>query len=172
MGAAVVALSIASVYRNGTWRDEFTLWYSTVNREPDSVRAHQNLGVVHSARGFFDYAEFEYKKTLEINPRDAEAHYNMGNAYERKGMSDAAIKEYQEALREYKTAIGLDPGNADVHNNLAGIYLTKEVTDRAIAELKSALKYDSKDSNARCNLGNAYIAKGFWDQAISVHRIF
>src|SRR3990172_6981890 len=33
--------------------------------------------------------------------------------------------------------------------------------------IKLSLKYEPTDINAHCNLGNAYISKSFWDEAIA-----
>ena len=118
----IFILGVMCIYRNEIWRDELSLWYSTSNREPNSARAHHNIGVVHSAKGYYEYAELEYKKTLEINPKDIEAHYNLGNAYERKGILDNAIKEYQNAIR-------YNPYYADAYNNL-GQHIQKNTTLR------------------------------------------
>lgn len=159
----LIIASITSIYRNGIWRDEFTLWYSTVNREPGSVRAHLNLGVVHSAKGFYDYAELEYKKTLEINPGDIEAHYNMGNAYERKGMLDAAIKEYQETLR-------YNPVHADAYNNTGGIYKTKRLFDRAIEFYKKAKQCNPLNPHYYNNLGLVYREIKLYEEALVEYK--
>lgn len=163
LGTIIVIFSSTSVHRNGIWRDELTLWHSTVNREPGSARAHHNLGVVHSLKGFYNYAEFEYKKTLEINPRDVESHYNMGNAYERKGMFDAAIKEYQEALR-------YNPVYADAYNNLGGIYKNKRLFDRAIELYKKAIQCNPFNPYYYNNLGLAYHENKLYKEAITEFR--
>ncbi|MFN3531179.1 MAG: tetratricopeptide repeat protein [Candidatus Brocadia sp.] len=160
LGTVIIILCIISVHRNGIWRDEFTLWHSTVNRESNSARAHHNLGVVYSLKGFSDYAEFEYKKTLEINPKDVESHFNMGNAYERKGMLDAAIKEYQEALR-------CNPVYADAYNNLGGIYKKKHIFDRAIELYKKAIQCNPFSPYYYNNLGLAYHENKLYKEAIT-----
>src|SRR3990170_691012 len=143
----IFILGVMCINRNGIWRDEFTLWYSTSIREPNSARAHHNLGVVHSSKDFYDYAEYEYKKTLEINPKDTEAHYNLGNAYERKGILDNAIKEYQDAIR-------YNPYYADAYNNLGNLY--KE----AVTEFARSLKINSEMSTTHNHLGNTYKEMG------------
>ena len=155
----ILILSVMCVYRNGIWRDELTLWYSTSNREPNSSRAHHNIGVVHSAKGYYEYAEFEYKKTLEINPRDIEAHYNLGNAYERKGMLDDAIKEYQEAIQ-------YNPFYADGYNNLGSIYKNKHLLDKAIEYYKKAVQCNPFNPHYYNNLGLAYHEKKLYKEAV------
>lgn len=186
-GIVIIVLGCMSVYRNGIWRDELTLWHSTSQREPNSARAHHNLGVVHSTKGFYEYAELEYKRTLQINPRDTEAHYNLGNAYERKGKADDAIKEYQEAIRcnpfyadaynnlggifkkkllfdkaveFYKKAIQCNPFNPNYYNNLGLCFYENKLYEEAVVEFKKALKIDPRMSSAHNNLGNTYKEMG------------
>jgi tetratricopeptide (TPR) repeat protein len=160
LGIIIITFSVASVHRNGIWRDESTLWHSTVSREPGSTRAHHNLGVVYSSQGFYDYAESEYKKTLEINSRDAESHYNMGNIYEKRGMLDAAIKEYQEALR-------YNPFHANACNNLGGIYKNKHLFESAVELYKKAIQYNPFNPYYYSNLGLAYHENKLYQEAIT-----
>ena len=156
----IFILGVMCINRNGIWRDEFTLWYSTSIREPNSARAHHNLGVVHSSKDFYDYAEYEYKKTLEINPKDIEAHYNLGNAYERKGILDNAIKEYQDAIR-------YNPYYADAYNNLGNIYKKTHLLDKAIEHYKKAIQCNPFNPHYYNNLGLAYHEKKLYKEAVT-----
>lgn len=159
LASVLLLLGIMSIYRNGIWRNEFALWLSTSHREPRSARAHHNLGVVYSTQGFYDHAEVEYKKTLEINPRDGEAHYNLGNAYKRKGMTEDAVKEYKEAIR-------YNPFYADAYNNLGSIYKDKLLVDLAIAHYKKAIQCNPFNPNYYNNLGLIYHEKKLYQEAV------
>ncbi|HHT9142816.1 MAG TPA: tetratricopeptide repeat protein [Candidatus Wujingus californicus] len=197
-GILFILLSILSVCRNGEWRDEFSLWTSTFHREPNSARAHHNLGVVYSTKGFNDYAELEYKRTLEINPKDTEAHYNLGNAYDRKGLIDDAIREYQEAIKynpyyaeaynnlgnvyknkqllesaieQYKKAINRNPFNLNYYNNLGIAYRDKKLYNEAVAEFKKSLKIDNKIPATHNDLGNTYKEIGNTEAALSEFKM-
>lgn len=196
-GIVIIIFGCMGIYRNGIWHDEFTLWHSTSQREPNSARAHHNLGVVHSTKGFYEYAELEYKKTLQINPRDTEAHYNLGNAYERKGMTDDAIKEYQEAIHGnpfyanaynnlgsifkkkllfdkavefYKKAIQCNPFNPNYYNNLGLCFYENKLYEEAIIEFKKALKIDPQMSSVHNNLGNTYKGIGDFEKSFIEYK--
>jgi len=156
----IFILGVMCIYRNGIWRDELALWYSTAIREPNSARAHHNIGVVHSAKGYYEYAELEYKKTLEINPKDIEAHYNLGNAYERKGMLENAIKEYQEVIRH-------NPYYSDAYNNLGSIYKKKQLLDKAIEHYKKAIQCNPFNPHYYNNLGLTYHEKKLYKEAVT-----
>jgi len=191
------AFGILSIYRNGIWYDEFSLWYYTLQREPNSVRAYHNLGVVYSAKGLYGRAEEEYKKTLEINPGDAEAHYNLGNVYEKKGRIDEAIKEYKEAIqynpyyaeaynnlgmllkkkdnfdaavRMYKKAISCNPFNIHFYNNLGLIYSKNGYNNEAVAAFKKSLDIDPDVASTHNYLGNVYKETGNPEEALSEYN--
>lgn len=193
----ILILSVTCIYRNGIWHDEFSLWYSTLNREPGSARAHHNIGVVYSAKGFYDYAEFEYKNTLKINPGDTDAHYNLGNAYERKGMFDEAVKEYQEAIQynpyyadgynklgnvfkrqqlleksveHYKKAIQCNPFNPYYYNNLGLVYNETKLYSQAIGEFTKALKINPKIPSTHNFMGNTYKEMGNFNEALIEYK--
>ena len=193
----IFILGVMCINRNGIWRDELALWYSTAIREPDSARAHHNIGVVHSANGYYEYAESEYKKTLEINPKDIEAHYNLGNAYERKGILDNAIKEYQEVIRYnpyyadaynnlgsiykkrlfldeaaelYKKAIRCNPFNPNYYNNLGLVYHEEKLYKEAVTEFTRSLKINSETSTTHNHLGNTYKEMGNIKDALSEYK--
>jgi len=156
----IFILGVMCINRNWIWRDELSLWYSTAIREPNSARAHHNIGVVHSAKGYYEYAELEYKKTLEINPKDIEAHYNLGNAYERKGILDNAIKEYQEVIRH-------NPYYADAYNNLGSIYQKKHLLDKAIEHYKKAIQCNPFNPHYYNNLGLVYHEEKLYKEAVT-----
>lgn len=159
-GAILVTTSIVSIHRNQVWHEDFTLWQTTVSREPGSVRAHNNLGVAYSAKGFYGNAESEYTKTMELHPGDIEAHYNRGNAYERNGKADAAIKEYLEVLRYH-------PGHADAYNNIGGIYRNRQLFDKAIESYKKAIRCNPFNFKYYSNLGLVYHEKRQYDEAVT-----
>lgn len=158
-GAILVTTSMMAIHRNRVWREDFTLWRATINRAPESARAHNNLGVAYSTKGFYDYAESEYRKTMELHPGDIEAHYNMGNAYERNGKADAAIEEYMEVLRYH-------PGHADAYNNIGGIYKNRQLFDRAIASYKKAIQRNPFNPHYYNNLGLVYHESRQYGEAV------
>lgn len=159
LGIILVTTSMMAVHRNRVWREDFTLWHATVNRAPKSARAHNNLGVAYSTKGFYDQAESEYRKTIELHPGDIEAHYNMGNAYERDGKTDAAIEEYREVLRYH-------PGHADAYNNIGGIYKNRQLFDSAVESYEKAIQRNPFNPLYYNNLGLVYHASKQYSEAV------
>ena len=60
----------ANVARQGLWREAAFRFEKAVAAEPKNARAHNNLAVALEATGDFARALDEYKKALELDPRD------------------------------------------------------------------------------------------------------
>ena len=56
--------SLLVVKRNVIWRDNYSLWYKTVKKIPESSRAHNNLGNIYFREGRTDEAINEYLSLL------------------------------------------------------------------------------------------------------------
>jgi tetratricopeptide (TPR) repeat protein len=176
----ILFLTIITCARNSLWQDEVRLWRDVVQKSPQKVRPHYDLGLAYDNRGQIAAAFHEYRIALQLDPRDVETHNNLGGIYFQQGRMDEALKEYQtalryapgsstahyntgnayfamgrldDAMREYQAALRLNPDDAAAHNNLGGVYLQQGRLDKALLEIKSALKADPEYADARANLG-------------------
>ncbi|HLE86881.1 MAG TPA: tetratricopeptide repeat protein [Candidatus Brocadiaceae bacterium] len=120
------------IWKNGDWRDELTLWTKTIQRSPNSQRAHCNLGNVYMESGLIEKAQMEYQTALELNPKNANVHFNLGLAYEKVGKAT-------EAIREYITVIQLDPNSFNAHYALGTLYQGLGLTDKTIDEFQKII---------------------------------
>jgi len=120
------------IWKNGDWRDELTLWTKTIQRSPNSQRAHCNLGNVYMESGLIEKAQMEYQTALELNPKNANVHFNLGLAYETVGKAT-------EAIREYITVIQLDPNSFNAHYALGTLYQGLGLTDKTIDEFQKII---------------------------------
>jgi Flp pilus assembly protein TadD len=66
----------------------------------DDLDARFDLAGALMQMGRVDEAIAQYKRILEINPRDAQAHRNLGVAYFKKGLVDEADAQFQESQRK------------------------------------------------------------------------
>ncbi|QII13709.1 putative tpr repeat protein [Candidatus Kuenenia stuttgartiensis] len=149
-GVILIVFAFISISRNVVWHDEFALWHDALAREPDSARAHHNLGVVYNSKGMYEKAEYEYKKTLEIKPNDAGAYYNLGNLYERKELIGDAIAAYEKAIQS-------NPYHADAYNNIGNIYKKKKQYPAAVKMYEKAIRCNPFDFRYHSNLGLIYL---------------
>lgn len=155
----VASYSAGTIIRNMAWKNSYTLWTDTVQKNPDSAVAHRYLGFALYADGRIDDAIEQYKTALAFKPDDEDTHLNIGVAYDHKGWTEQAIAEYQ-------TVLMLNPNNSKAHNNLGGACVNKGLLDEAIAHYQRALDLDLNYAAAHNGLGIAYARKGMMDEAI------
>jgi len=58
------------VARKGLWREASFRFEQAIAREPNNARAHNNLAVALEASGEYARALGEYKRALELDPKD------------------------------------------------------------------------------------------------------
>jgi tetratricopeptide (TPR) repeat protein len=151
LGLVCLAFTARTYARNLDWRDERSLWASTVAACPGSARAHYSLGLaLERDPDRLTDAIAEYETALQIEPDFVEAHNNLANDLARlPGRLPEAIVEYQAALR-------IQPGRAAVHYNLANaLAQTPGRLPEAIAEYQAALRLRPDYAEAHSGLANA-----------------
>jgi tetratricopeptide (TPR) repeat protein len=158
-----VSLGTATYLRNNVWKDDMGLWSDVLSKNPQSVRAHLNLGTLLVTRGKVDEAIAHYTEALKIEPYYVRVHNNLGIALKEKGNLDEAISHYRTALR-------IRPRYADAHNNLALVLRDQGKLDEAISHYGKALQINPGLAEVHNNLGIALREKGSLDKAISHYR--
>jgi tetratricopeptide (TPR) repeat protein len=139
---------------SGQVRPEAMAHYKqTLDMEPDTARAHINLGNTLRAGGKLDEAVTHYLKALDIEPRNAGAHINLGNILRVGGRFDEAEAHYLKALE-------IEPDNAGTHINLGGILCVRGRLDEATAHFMRALAIEPQNAGAHLNVGNVFQAQG------------
>jgi tetratricopeptide (TPR) repeat protein len=196
----VAALSILSRTQSRTYADEFTLYTTTLRRNPECWMAQNNLGVWYEGRGDLETAASRYTEALRLKPDYAEAQKNLGGVLLRTpGRLGAAISHFQDALRikpdlavahdglgnawlrtpgrlvdavaEFREAIRLYPDLAEAHNNLGNAYSRMPGRiNDAIAQFREALRLKPDYAEAHNNLGAALAAQGLAPEAIAQYR--
>jgi serine/threonine-protein kinase len=107
----------------------------------------------------FAGAEREFKKSLELNPNYASVHQWYAEYL-------ATMGRHEEAIAEAKLAREIDPLSLII-NTVEGfiLYLARE-HDLAIEKLQKTLEMDSNFARAHLYLGQAYVEKKRYDEAI------
>ncbi|HIK04459.1 MAG TPA: tetratricopeptide repeat protein [Trichormus sp. M33_DOE_039] len=137
---------------------------AAISLDPNSVYAHNGLGIALRKLGKLEAAIASYYKALKINPSLAYLHYNLGIALNEQGRLEEAIASYRQALK-------IDPNFAGAYCNLGTALKTQGRLEEAIASYRQALKIDPNFAGAYCNLGIALEAQGKPEEAIAVMEI-
>jgi len=117
----------------------------------------------HVARGRYFEAAEEYRKALEIQPRDAILHNKLGICYQHLG-NDAM------ARREYRQALDLNPSYAEAWNNLGTLEQQQEHLPEAVKAYRRAIRLKRELATPWKNLGNAYLALEQPEEAFEAYQ--
>jgi len=139
--------------RLGKLDEASRLLRDAVRREPRSLIAHFQLGVVYRTTGELDKAEQEFQKTLELRPGYDLALLRLAEVY-------SARRRYDEAEAAYKKVIVQKPSDYMVYFNLGGLYVTVDRYDDALAAFRKAQALSGKDVLIPMVISRLLIRKG------------
>lgn len=157
--------------------------YVEVPEKPASeeIEKYVVLGDNYFEEGKLDEAIEEYKKALEIKPRD-DILNKLGQVHQQKrlinktGDSPAKTDKLTGEEPVDKTAVSTASDETTQITSTeellkkASLYYNKGMIDEAIEKFKEALRIDPEDIKTHYNLGNAYADKGMLDEAISTYK--
>jgi len=172
--ALLLTLGVLTWRQAGMYADVETLWRTTLARNPDSLLANNNIGVILFQKGQLDEAIAHFQKALQNRPDDPETRNNLGvalakahgdyaNTLSQMGRDDEAIIEFRKALEFF-------PDFAAARHSLAVILLQKGRVDEAIVQFQKIQEQYPDNAMAYFDLGNAYFQKGRMDQAAAFYQ--
>ncbi len=91
--------------------------------------------------------------------KDQTVEEKKAEVYYIRGTEELVAKNYSQALTHLISAKELNPKDAQIRNNLGMAYYFRDQPALAEAELKEAISLDTKNSDARVNLGSLYMEK-------------
>jgi protein O-mannosyl-transferase len=152
------------------WRNEVSLYTSSLRASPRSPVLLYNLGTAYADAGDIERAIRCYRRAIGLKPDYVSALVNLGNLLRARG-------EYSEAVALYKRAISLDPKSPDPWINLGNIYGQEGSMKDAKSAYERAIALKPDDTQAIINLGVTYqrlgnfaAAKQQYERAISIDR--
>jgi serine/threonine protein kinase len=151
-------------------------------RDPDVALEHVVAGRLAANGGFYEKAEKEYLRAIELNPGDADAHRRLGQVYERNDKLDEARAEFLRAVEvepqyftacqdlgefyrnrgdlrgaalQFERCVPLAPGEPDAHRVLGIVY-------------KDLGRYSDAERESRTAVGMAETADGLITLSIAL----
>lgn len=163
LGTAVTALVIVgfeflTLAQVQVWRNSERLWTHVLRIAPNTIVAHNNLGVLLRTEGRLEEAALHFNEILKINPDHARAHHNLGLIKTEQG-------ELDEAIAYLSRTAELDPVNEIVHYRLAVALGLRGRLDEAIAHLHKAIAIRPSYAEAHESLAQALDRQGKRDEA-------
>jgi tetratricopeptide (TPR) repeat protein len=144
----VGTLAMLSWRQSSMYANSFTLYRTTIERNPDCWMAHFHLGARLDANGKRNEAIEHYQEALRIRPNYAEADNNLGLALVQLGRNAEAIEHFEHALQ-------VSPDFDEPYNNLGLALSNAGRQGEAIEVYKLALEKRPEDPVALNNLGIA-----------------
>ena len=127
IGCLLLVLSLVTVARNREWRDEETLYRSSIQRDPSNEAPYFLLAWHYHRSGSFSQEIEAYRDGLQRNPRHFSMLNNLAVRLTERG-------EFVEAKELLKRAYGLYPRVARVSYNVGYFY-------ERTGEVKNARKW-------------------------------
>ena len=160
----IIGIGNSTFLRNFVWKTEGTLWADAVEKAPELIRPHLNLGNFYSSVDMTENAIAEYKtailKNSSVNKTDKYLnYYNIGLEHQHMGNYDKALRYYQVTESNY-------PSHADTHNNKAIILVKKGLLKEAERAFRLAIKYDVNSIIAQRNFALLLLKDNRLDEAI------
>ncbi len=115
--------------------------------------AHRNLGTLYLRSGESQRAIPEYRRAIDLDPRNAAAYADLGYVLLSQGASG-------EAIAALEKAIALNPGLAEAHYTLGRARATRGRWSEAVAAYQEALRRKPDFMEASYALGLALEARG------------
>jgi Flp pilus assembly protein TadD len=156
-------LNIAQVYERARRFKEAEQAALTAEAIPGAPRDNEMtwfmLGAIYERQKMYDRAEVEFKKALDVNPRDAAVLNYYGYMLGDLGIRlDEAQSLVQRALKE-------EPNSGAYLDSLGWIYYRENKLADAEATLRKAVQFESHDATIRSHLGDVYAKSGRMDLA-------
>jgi TolB-like protein/Tfp pilus assembly protein PilF/predicted Ser/Thr protein kinase len=129
------------------------------------AEAHSAMGTVLARVFEWGAAEREFKRAIELDPRNAVAHYFYGRTVL------APMGRLDECMSEYRKSLEADPLALIVNLNLGRLYFFQRQYDLALQQYLRTVEIEPEGSQARILIAQLYAAQGMYEQAIEQSRL-
>jgi tetratricopeptide (TPR) repeat protein len=160
VAAAVLLLLGGLTWRqSGMYRDVFSLYETTLARNPSSWTAQLNLGTTLDEAGQTEESLPHLQRAMELKPDFPETLNSLGNVLNKLGRPGEARPLLEQAVR-------LQPRFATAYNTLGASLMALGQTDAGLSTFQKALAVDPNLTLARVNLGWALANAGRGNEAL------
>lgn len=121
-----------------------------LQRSPDDVETHFNLGRVQLAAGDLGPAESQFERVLQLQPNYIEAYLKLGQCLARQGDLPAAISQIERAIK-------LQPNHADAHSHLGNAHALQGELSKATECFMQAVRLNPDHPGFQATLMNALL---------------
>ena len=156
----LVLLGVLTWRQSEMYRDVFSLYETTLARNPSSWVARLNLGAALADAGRPADGLPHLQRALELKPDHPETLNSLADVLNRIGRSSEALPLLERALQ-------LQPRFAAAHNTRGATLMALQRADEGMAAFKRAVELSPALVAARVNLGWAYANGGHFAEAVA-----
>jgi tetratricopeptide (TPR) repeat protein len=172
-----IQLDIAQVYEESKrWAEAEQAIHAAEKIQPDSSGKEMTgflMGAIFERQKKYDQAEEQFRKVLDVNPRNSSTLNYYGYM-----LADRGIR-LEEATDLIKRALADDPNNAAYQDSLGWAYFKQNKLDEAEPLLRQAAVRESHDPTILSHLGDVYakmgkdsLAEAQWQKSLDEwHRV-
>jgi tetratricopeptide (TPR) repeat protein len=161
--------------RNFTAPDRAANIPEFVNIDPEETRvieeriiddySYFRSGRIYQQFHEYDRAEEEFRKSLQMNPRNPQTLFSLAEIYAEEG-------DFREARASLEAVLEVDPNSSAVHAEMGNLHFLQEEYPEAEAELRQAVGLDPANVEAQFNLGVVLLTRGNIQEAhLVLHRL-
>ena len=132
---------------------------SLASEPQDNEIAWLLLGAVYDKQKQYDKAEEEFKKALDVNPKNAQVLNYYGYM-----LADRGVR-LDEAHDLIQRAVDQEPFNGAYLDSLGWVYFKQNKLEEAEAMLRKAVEHEPRDPTIRLHLGDVLAKQGHMDLA-------
>jgi len=157
-------ISLAQVYEKAKNFTEMSKAIDAADKLSDSKEEKESIsfmrGAMYEKMKNFEAAETEFRKVLDLNPKNASALNYLGYM-----LADRNVR-INDALGYIKQALELEPNNGAYLDSLGWAYFRAGDLPKAEESLRRAVDRFSKDPTVHDHLGDVYFKQGNLKDAI------
>ena len=132
-------------------------------RNPDLAPVHRIAGILKADAGRYEQAEAEYRRAIELEPKNSDAFRRLGQVLERNS-------QFEEALAAYRLALNADPEYYRTYQALGGLYFRKGDYGEAVKYLSKMVELAPDEPAGHLALGTTFTNLGRFQEAESEFR--
>ena len=144
--------------------------------KPEDALLYRLMGDAYARDGDLKNAIAQYRKAFEFDPADLEIKQNLAGYLSNYGVELTRAQHWEEAIAAYQEALQLTPTLNIAYANLVDVLWKRANThrksghiDKAIDAYLQLIQVDA-DTDAQSLLGELYLKKGAYPQAIDAFR--
>ncbi|MEO7413344.1 MAG: tetratricopeptide repeat protein [Opitutaceae bacterium] len=152
-------LGVLTRHQSAMYRDDITLYTTTLAKNPDAAMAHNNLGNTLVDRGRAREALPHLEAALKLRPHTALYENSLGYAL-------LSLRESAAAIPHFERVLILEPDHVRAQVYLGIALKNLDRKDEAEAKFRAALKLKPDHPEAHLNLGLSLVQRGDFTRAL------